>query len=67
MDKWLAMHNSCLDHEGKVIPFFWQKNNGLLAQLDRASDYESEGRGFESSTVHQINNETINKTNTQKA
>ena len=54
MDKWIAMHNSCLDHEGKVIPEFWKKNNGLLAQLDRASDYESEGRGFDSLTVHQV-------------
>jgi|SaaInlStandDraft_1057018.scaffolds.fasta_scaffold649774_1 hypothetical protein len=50
---WCKAMNSCVDHEGKVIPYYWRKNNGLLAQLDRASDYESEGRGFESSTVHQ--------------
>jgi hypothetical protein len=54
LQRWIAMHNSCLDHEGKVIPEFWKKNNGLLAQLDRASDYESEGRGFDSLTVHQV-------------
>ena len=31
------------------------KKNALVAQLDRASDYESEGRGFESLRAHQKN------------
>ena len=30
------------------------KNNALVAQLDRALDYESRGQGFESSRAHQI-------------
>ena len=29
------------------------KNNALVAQLDRALDYESRGQGFESSRAHQ--------------
>ena len=29
------------------------QKNALVAQLDRASDYESEGRGFESLRAHQ--------------
>ena len=28
------------------------KNNALVAQLDRALDYESRGQGFESSRAH---------------
>ena len=27
MNKWIAMHNSCLDHEGKPIPEFWKKEH----------------------------------------
>ena len=30
------------------------KNNALVAQLDRALDYESRGQGFESSRAHHI-------------
>ena len=30
------------------------KNNALVAQLDRALDYESRGQGFESSRAHQF-------------
>ena len=29
-------------------------SSGLVAQLDRVLDYESRGRGFESSPVHHI-------------
>ena len=31
-----------------------KKNNALVAQLDRALDYESRGQGFESSRAHHI-------------
>ena len=31
------------------------KNNALVAQLDRALDYESRGQGFESSRAHHQN------------
>ena len=31
-----------------------QKNHALVAQLDRASDYESEGQGFESLRAHHL-------------
>ena len=31
-----------------------QPHSGLVAQLDRVLDYESRGRGFESSPVHHI-------------
>ena len=27
LDQWLAMHNSCLDHEGKQKPNFWRNTN----------------------------------------
>jgi len=37
MDKWIAMHNSCLDHEGKVIPQFWRKRNGY--GIERETEY----------------------------
>ena len=30
------------------------KNNALVAQLDRALDYESRGQGFESSRAHHM-------------
>ena len=32
------------------------KNNALVAQLDRALDYESRGQGFESSRAHHFLN-----------
>ncbi len=32
--------------------FYWQPSNAPVAQLDRASDYESEGRTFESFRAH---------------
>ena len=32
----------------------FNKNNALVAQLDRALDYESRGQGFESSRAHHI-------------
>ena len=35
------------------------KNNALVAQLDRALDYESRGQEFESSRAHHFH--TINK------
>jgi hypothetical protein len=33
-------------------PFYLRHSNAPIAQLDRASDYESEGRAFESLWVH---------------
>ncbi len=33
---------------------YLQTRNGRVAQLDRASDYGSEGWGFDSSRVHKI-------------
>ena len=37
----------------KPTPEPRQNQHAPVAQLDRASDYGSEGRGFESSPVHQ--------------
>ena len=37
------------------------KNNALVAQLDRALDYESRGQGFESSRAHQKRQWTVVK------
>ena len=36
------------------IPFYWRTSNAPVAQLDRASDYESEGRTFESFRARQF-------------
>ena len=36
-----------------------RKQFALVAQLDRASDYESEGRGFESLRAHQKKNSAV--------
>ena len=35
------------------VIIFWQFEIALIAQLDRVSDYESEGRGFESLSARQ--------------
>lgn len=36
------------------VPFPLQKNNGPLAQLARALDLHSRGRGFKPHTVHKL-------------
>ena len=40
--------------ENKVIPLHSQLRNGSVAQLNRASDYGSEGSGFESQRSHNL-------------
>ncbi len=38
----------------KNTVYLQSQNNGPVAQLDRASDYGSEGWGFDSSQVHNV-------------
>ena len=45
------MNNTCKEKSPEVHP---PDPRALVAQLDRVLDYESRGRGFESSPVHQI-------------
>ena len=44
------MNNTCKEKSPEVHP---PDPRALVAQLDRVLDYESRGRGFESSPVHQ--------------
>jgi hypothetical protein len=43
---------ACYNHKADLET---SKSCGLVAQLDRAFDYESKGRGFESRRAHQGN------------
>jgi len=41
---WIKAMNSCFNHEGKIIPHFWRKNNGygIKRKIECISEIKNE-------------------------